>query len=313
MKILDFGLVKLTQPETARGQESHTPTLSKGTEPGVVMGTVGYMSPEQALGKAVDFRADQFSLGSILYELATGKRAFVRGSAPETLSAIIRDEPEPMANLSPLRPAPLRWIIERCLAKNPGDRYASTVDLARDLANLREHISEISGAAAALSPGTRPKGRERLAWVAAAVALVAGLAVGLLVRGRAAEGRSLARLSMTFLPGESPEPQDSPILALSPDGTRLVYVGRGAAGGHRLYVRELARFEATPIPGTDGGEGPFFSPDGQWVGFGADKQLKKVSLAGGQPLILCDAPTLRGASWGTDGTILFAPSGPAPA
>ena len=157
VKILDFGLVKLTQPETARGQESHTPTLSKGTEPGVVMGTVGYMSPEQALGKAVDFRADQFSLGSILYEMATGKRAFARGSAPETLSAIIREEPEPIAILSPLSPLPLRWIVERCLAKDPGERYASTVDLARDLANLREHISELSGAAAALTPGTRPR------------------------------------------------------------------------------------------------------------------------------------------------------------
>src|SRR5512147_600383 len=127
VKILDFGLAKLTQPEEL-GEKTQAPTMSGETAAGIVMGTVGYMSPEQATGKPLDFRSDHFSFGSIVYELATGKRAFARGSVPETLTAIIRDEPEPIGNLNPLSPAPLCWIVERCLAKNPDGRYASTRD-----------------------------------------------------------------------------------------------------------------------------------------------------------------------------------------
>ena len=112
------------------------------------MGTVGYMSPEQALGKTVDHRSDQFALGAILYEMATGRRAFVRGSAPETLTAVIREEPEPIAQRNPNVPAPLRWTIERCLVKEPRHRYASTEDLARDLATLRDRLGEVSGSIA---------------------------------------------------------------------------------------------------------------------------------------------------------------------
>jgi eukaryotic-like serine/threonine-protein kinase len=145
VKILDFGLAKLTQPEDP-GRVTTAPTVSGATEPGVVMGTVGYMSPEQALGQALDFRSDQFSFGSIVYEMATGRRAFARGSSPETLTAIIREEPEPMAALAPLTPVPLRRIVARCLAKSPDERYASTRDLARDLQDFREHLVEGWGA-----------------------------------------------------------------------------------------------------------------------------------------------------------------------
>ncbi len=166
VKILDFGLAKLASARSDSGEESQFPTEA-GTSPGVVMGTVGYMSPEQALGKALDFRSDQFSFGSILYEMATGKRAFLRESAPETLTAIIREEPEPMGNLSPLTPAPLRWIVERCLAKDPDDRYASTRDLARDVAAVRERFLEASPRARSARPAGLPAqrtgfvGRER--------------------------------------------------------------------------------------------------------------------------------------------------------
>ncbi len=146
VKILDFGLAKLTQPQEGDGR-THAPTMSGETAAGVVMGTAGYMSPEQALGKPLDYRSDQFAFGSILYEMATGKRAFARGSVPETLTAIIRDEPEPLGNLNPLAPAPLRWIVERCLAKSPDGRYAATRDMAQDLAALKDRIAETSGAA----------------------------------------------------------------------------------------------------------------------------------------------------------------------
>src|SRR5262245_47948467 len=155
-KILDFGLAKLTRPEYESGEGTQAPTISGATEPGIVVGTVAYMSPEQALGNALDFRSDQFSLGSMLYEMATGRKAFARKSGPETMTAIIREEPEPIASASPTTPAPLRWIVERCLSKEPQDRYAATQDLARDLAGIRDHLSEASlsaGRAAAAAPG----------------------------------------------------------------------------------------------------------------------------------------------------------------
>src|SRR6266508_3872720 len=132
--------------------------IQQETQPGTVMGTVGYMSPEQASGKSVDFRSDQFSLGSILYEMATGKRAFQRDTGAETLTAIIKEEPEPVERVNPRAPAPFRWIVERCLAKDPDERYASTRDLARDLKSVREHISEVS-VSGATAPVEAPRSR----------------------------------------------------------------------------------------------------------------------------------------------------------
>ncbi len=157
VKILDFGLAKLTAPQREE-QVSELPTAMADTRPGMVMGTVGYMSPEQASGKALDFRSDQFSFGSILYELSTGKRAFQRGTTAETLTAIIREEPEPVGAVNPRAPAPLRWIVERCLAKDPDERFGTTRDLARDLASIRDHLSDavvVSGEARAAAPVAR--------------------------------------------------------------------------------------------------------------------------------------------------------------
>src|SRR5512143_2299375 len=143
VKLLDFGLAKLFVAPTDK--ESGAPTaIPQETQPGTVMGTVGYMSPEQASGRPVDFRSDQFALGSILYEMATSKRAYQKNTGAETRTAIIRDEPEPVAQVNPKAPAPFRWIVERCLAKDPDERYASTRDLARDMANVRARASEES-------------------------------------------------------------------------------------------------------------------------------------------------------------------------
>ena len=142
-KILDFGLAKLI--EAADGESSESETLASVTRPGMVMGTAGYMSPEQASGGRVDFRSDQFSFGAILYEMCTGRRAFSSKTSAETLAAVIRDDPEPIAQLNPKVPAPLRWMIARCLAKDREGRYGATRDLARDLAALREYLPETSG------------------------------------------------------------------------------------------------------------------------------------------------------------------------
>src|SRR5664279_3016913 len=144
-KILDFGLAKVSTTEAGPSGETTAPTLSKMTEPGTVMGTVAYMSPEQALGRPVDFRSDLFSFGSVLYEMVTGRQAFARASAPETMTAIIREEPERVGRAAAGVPAGLRWIVERCLAKDPDERYGSTRDLARDLAQLRDGTPETGG------------------------------------------------------------------------------------------------------------------------------------------------------------------------
>ena len=144
IKILDFGLAKLVEPERS-GSASDVATAVSGTQAGTVLGTVGYMSPEQAAGRAVDFRSDQFSLGTILYEMAAGRKPFERDSSAETLTAIIREDPEPLLQAAPRLPTPLRWVIERCLAKDPEERYASTKDLARELEMLRRRLGEATG------------------------------------------------------------------------------------------------------------------------------------------------------------------------
>src|SRR5262249_40554086 len=178
VKILDFGLAKLAEPDS--DQVSAMPTLAKPqTTAGTVLGTVAYMSPEQASGEAVDYRSDQFSLGSMLYEISTGKRAFQRKTAAETMSAIIREEPEPAGKVRPDLPLPVRWVLERCMAKDPDDRYAATRDLARDLSGLRDHISEASSGSGALSPSTaRPRRRGALLAAGAVRLAAAGVLAG---------------------------------------------------------------------------------------------------------------------------------------
>jgi Tol biopolymer transport system component len=177
VKILDFGLAKLTGPASASDAGSHLPTET-GTSPGMVVGTAGYMSPEQAIGVAIDHRSDQFSFGSILYEMATGRRAFLRGTAPETMTAILREEPEPIAALNPEVPPPVRWIVGRCLSKEARNRYTSTDDLAKELATVREHISE---ATSAVEPASEPPAPARRRWwipigSAAVILLALGIA-----------------------------------------------------------------------------------------------------------------------------------------
>jgi len=312
VKILDFGLAKLTQPEDT-SDHTAAPTVSGATEPGVVMGTAGYMSPEQALGRPVDFHSDQFSLGSILYEMATGKRAFQKGSAPETLTAIIRDEPEPIGRLAPLSPAPFSWIVERCLAKSADDRYASTRDLARDLATLRDRAGETSSGAAPARAAETPRRRQKvwLPWaVAAGLAVLAG---GLWVAGRrpvAAAPSPVVRFSIVLPEGVQFENGDiEGQHAISPDGRKLVFVG-GALGRRRLYLRSLDSLETRPLEGTDGAISPFWSPDSRTLGFFADGKLQRLDFTG-PPRTIAEASSLETLpSWGSAGQIIFAQIGP---
>src|SRR6266536_4381981 len=280
VKILDFGLAKLALPES--GEISAMPTLAKPeTHPGVVLGTVGYMSPEQASGKRVGFRSDQFSLGSILYEMVTGKRAFSRGTTAESLVAIIREEPEPIGSLVPQVPVSVRWVIERCLAKDPEERYASTRDLARDLTHLRDHLSEVGLEAAPVILA------RRLGWLGpalmAGLLLAAALAVYVAFRWRRQSPVRPMRFSVpipagaTYAPGEV-----SRGFAISPDGTRLV-IEAVSRGHRRLYLRPLDSEKAAELENTTGAQAPFWSPDGRFIAFFADGKLKKIPVAGGPP------------------------------
>ena len=315
-KLLDFGLAR-SRPVSTAGDETQSPTVDKLTSEGAVVGTVAYMSPEQGRGQTVDLHSDQFSLGVVLYEMLTGKRPFEGASAAETLAAIIREEPEPLTKLDPKLPAPLVWIVQRCLSKDPDERYTSTKDLAKELQNLRTHLSE-AVSAANVAPGEGPRLRRRIPyWTLAAVAVLAAV-LGLFVGNRFSRSvsppSSPLKLSLSFPVDAAPRTHEHNPFALSPDGKTLVFEGvteGGDSARSRLFVRRLDLDEIRPIPGTDGTAyftSPFISPDGLEVGFFADGKLKRVSLSGGSPITLCDAPDPRGGSWGADGTIVFVPS-----
>ncbi len=236
VKILDFGLAKLTSTGSGSDEGAKLPTMS-GTTPGVIMGTVGYMSPEQASGAIVDFRSDQFSFGSILYEMATGKRAFQGKTPIDVLGAILNDEPAPIAAVNPQAPAPLRWIVERCLAKEPRQRYASTDDLARDLATLRDHLSEATSGTAPGAPTKRRLWRPALLGVLALL-LVAG-AVLQLTKPRASPPREIKVRQLTSNSAENLVKGGG----ISPDGKYLAYYD-----GKGMYIELIETGETQSVP-----------------------------------------------------------------
>ena len=199
-------------------QVTGAPTaIQQETQPGTVMGTVGYMSPEQASGRPVDFRSDQFSLGSILYEMATAKRAFQKNTGAETLAAVIRDEPEPVAQVNPRAPAPFRWIVERCLAKDPDERYASTRDLARDLKSVREHLGEVTSTASGVSAVVEPVKRRSLALPIGLAAVILAAAAGALLGRRTAVVSQPTFQRLTFQRGTVSTAR------FGPDGSSVYY------------------------------------------------------------------------------------------
>ncbi|HET9795792.1 MAG TPA: protein kinase [Thermoanaerobaculia bacterium] len=242
VKVLDFGLARQTD---RRGSDSSELPTQTGTAPGTVMGTVGYMSPEQAAGRPVDFRSDQFSLGSMVYEMSTGKRAFERGTSAETLTAIIREEPEPISTANARIPAPLRWIVERCLAKDAEDRFASTKDLARDLKSLRDHLTETSaslqsGVSAAIPIGrVRSLRRRAIAATAVAAVLAVALAISVLKPRRPPGGAVFHRL--TFQRGAIWGAR------FTPDGGSIVYGAAWDGQPSHLYTVRADNLLSSPL------------------------------------------------------------------
>jgi serine/threonine protein kinase/Tol biopolymer transport system component len=307
VKILDFGLAKLASKGSGSGEGS-TPSTMTGTTPGVILGTVEYMSPEQTLGAALDFRSDQFSFGSILYEMATGSHAFQRKTPIDTLGAILNDEPLPIAVVNPRAPTPLRWIIERCLAKDPRHRYSSTDDLARDLATLRDHLSEATSGGAMAASGSRRR------WFPGIALLVVVLAIATisLLRPRP----PLAELHpIRFSIPPPPKALFGPwhrSIAFSPDGLQLAFVAAAGGEAQKIWLRPFSAAEARAVPGTEKATSLFWSPDGRSLGFFTAGKLWRADLSGRIPVPICDVWDVQESlafdgTWGADGLILFSP------
>ena len=300
VKILDFGLAKLTSTGSGGGDGPQLPTMT-GTTPGLVLGTVGYMSPEQASGEALDFRSDQFAFGSMLYEMATGKRAFQKKTSIDTLGAILNEEPESIASLNRQIPAPLRWTVERCLSKEPENRYGMTRDLARELATVRDHLSEMSAPGAVLV--SRPSRRPARFWTAAVMSAAAFALVGVYLLGERA-GKSGSTSTpyfhrLTFRRGEVGN------ACFSADGQTIVYSAQWVGDQSRqLYSTRLDSPEARPL-GFGTAEIVAISSAGEMAitlskGPGAGT-LARVPMAGGVPREILDGVDWVNADWSPDG------------
>ena len=320
LKILDFGLAHLTHATTP-SVTSGSPTVTLETTPGVIVGTVAYMSPEQVRGQAVDGESDLFSLGIVLYELLAGRRPFGGDSTADTLGAILRDDPPDLPQTTPPIPPALDRIVRRCLEKNPAERFHSAGDLAFTLETIGG-LSTSSGAVVPTGARVPERWARQTIWLAvsAALGLVAGLTPLVIARLHTPAASPL-HVSIV-LPGSDVlgqvGPTDPPkAIAISPDGETIVYQIRGANAA--LVRRSLGDGRATSIPGTNGATSALFSADGQWLmfsrvpllgaaGTNGGTKLWKIPIGGGSAQPLCDAAYLTGASWGDDGTIVYAPN-----
>ena len=300
LKILDFGLAKLTIPDQTVTARASAPTLQADTGPGEVWGTVGYMSPEQARGNPVDQRSDIFSLGAILYEMLSGKRAFQGASPADTVSAILKEDPRDLTEIVETIPPALERVVRHCLEKSPAERFQSTRDLAFGLAE----ISGVSRAQAVPVGKSKPSISVRLGAATIGLLLLAGLLV-VLPRVLAPRVRPVMRLPIDPPSGYRLFTEDIP--AISPDGSAVVFPAADTTGTGSLWLRRLDSLTPQEIPGTRNAGDPFWSPDGRSIGFFADGKLKRLSIGGGPIQVLCDAGSSRGGTWSKDDVILFAP------
>jgi eukaryotic-like serine/threonine-protein kinase len=310
-KLLDFGLAKLKQEVApANVQLSQLPTANDPlTAQGTIVGTLQYMAPEQLEGKEVDARTDIFAFGAVVYEMATGKRAFEGKSQASLIAAILEREPPPMLSLQPMTPPVLDRVVRKCLAKEPEKRWQAASDVCDELKWIAEGGSQVTLAPTAAVKGIRALGRRTLVLGLGALLLAAAVAsLATWNLKPAPSPQPVTRTVINLPPGQQLAGLDSgPAVALSPDGTQLAYVAR-QGGTQQLYLRAMDSMEARPISGTEGATEPCFSPDGQWLAFFAGGKLKKVSVNGGSAQTLGDATDPRGASWSSLGMIVFSPT-----
>ena len=295
VKVLDFGLAKFLGSRAAARSDDSTIVVD-GTSPGMVLGTAGYMAPEQAKGLEADERSDIFSFGCICYEMLCGRRAFDGDTAPESLASVIKSEVD-LSRLPAGVPPRLTEILKGCLEKDPQQRWHAAAD-------VRLQIASIGDGSLRASAGEVRK----LSWMHV-VAVAAAAVVATLTAGYAAwtwrpePSRPVTRFTVPLPEGQQFSHVGRPVLAVSPDGTNVVYVAN-----RRLYLRPLAGFESSVIPGSelpDGVQGPVFSPDGQSIAFRSvgDGLLKRIPVSGGAPVTICPNPTPFGLSWNDHGLL----------
>jgi serine/threonine protein kinase/Tol biopolymer transport system component len=314
VKVLDFGLAKLTETTTdstaMSGHLSFSPTITtpaQMTGVGALLGTAAYMSPEQARGATADRRTDLWSFGCVLFEMLTGTRLFDGGTVSDALAAVLKTEPQ-WAALPANTPAPIRRLLRRCLEKDRARRLESAADARLEIEEAGKPSEESSRL-----PSSAPRAalwRRMLPW--ALTALFAAVLLAVVVSWapwRSSPPITPVRLNADLGADASLVTEQGPAAILSPDGEILVFAATpNGSADSQIFVRRLRELEASPLAGTQGARNPFFSPDGQWIAFFAGGKLKKVATTGGAVVTLCNAENGRGGDWGEDGTIIFTPN-----
>ena len=305
-KLLDFGLAKLRGPAAPITMSAMTKaTATPATATGTILGTIHYMAPEQVEGREADTRSDIWALGAVLYEMATGRRPFDGASAASVIGGILKDTPPAVSTRQPLAPSALDHLVKRCLEKDADERWQDAGDVKRELTWIAEGGTSV----APVGARTPNPWSERVAWITAAAGVLT--AFFLILRPASAPTiGDVVRLSIlppdkTQFTGQSTTTVGVPQFAVSPDGRALVFAAAAPGARPTLWLRSLDAVTARSLPGTEGAESPFWSPDHRWIGYFADAKLKKISTSGGpSQLIAANVAENRGASWGPDDTIL---------
>ncbi len=305
VKILDFGLAKLFENSNESEPQTDIPTRKVHTAPGTVMGTVGYMSPEQVRGAHADHRSDIFALGVVVYEMIYGERAFQGASNVEILNAILKEEPASLPSRSGIQPA-IDRVVRRCLEKKPEERFQAASDVAFALEAVSDSSQSIAPLADEQLPARKWPKREYLLLGLSAVLFLTTLGLLFLWPRRTASNPQPAQFlvyppeNASFPGGDLPFP-----VAVSPDGQFIALVVNTGAQT-QIWLRRLDALIPHPVAKTDGAQNPFWSPDGRFIGFFADGKLKKIAIAGGVPFVICDAPpNANSGTWNQENTILF--------
>ena len=309
-KLLDFGLAKLAQEAAPVTPASQLPTMKSAvTAEGTILGTLQYMAPEQVEAKEVDARTDIFAFGAVVYEMATGKKAFEGKSSASVMAKIMETEPPSMASLQPMTPQALDRVVKTCMAKEPDERWQTAGDLCRELKWIAEQGQGTQAAMPASGGIGKRSVRERLGWLVAAVAI---LLSAVLITAVFYFRRPTAELKAVHFTVASPEKQNLPLNALgpsffsvSPDGSKVAFVAVDAGGHSQLWLRDFDSPSAQPLPGTDDAWAPFWSPDSRFIAFTAGSSLKKAPATGGPTETITASPADFGGTWNRDGVILF--------
>ncbi len=301
-KLLDFGLAKLQAADTPTNLSALPTEQANLTAEGTILGTLQYMAPEQLEAKEADSRTDIFAFGAVVYEMATGKKAFEGKSQASLIAAILKDDSPAMAELQPMTPTLLDQVVTKCLEKEPDERWQSASDLMTGLKWVTEVGTPVDSVPSAATSGPW---RQAIPW---GVACLMGI-FGLWSLWPSGPSESpISQRFVTTLPSPYIESSYGPTMALSPDGQHLVYAGYTEGSEQHLFRRSMDQFDHVLISETEAARNLFFSPDGKWVGFlsPVDQTLKKMSVMGGSPQPICEVSlSVRGGSWGPDDNIIF--------